>query len=45
MWHLAIPGIEIAARSAIIYLPLWTGLRFFGKREVGQFTLLVFLAP
>jgi len=39
MWHLAIPAADIAARSAIIYLVLWAGLRLFGKREVGQFTL------
>src|SRR5579875_235585 len=39
MWHLAIPAADIAARSAIIYLVLWAGLRLFGKREVGQFRL------
>jgi uncharacterized membrane protein YcaP (DUF421 family) len=39
MWHLAIPAVDIAIRSAIIYLVLWAGLRLFGKREVGQFTL------
>jgi len=30
---------EVAARSAIIYIVLLIGLRLFGKREVGQFTL------
>jgi uncharacterized membrane protein YcaP (DUF421 family) len=30
---------EVAVRSAIIYIVLLIGLRLFGKREVGQFTL------
>jgi uncharacterized membrane protein YcaP (DUF421 family) len=39
MWHLAVPWWEIVLRSAVIYLALLLGLRLFGKREVGQFTL------
>jgi len=42
---LAVPAWEIALRCAAIYLVLLLGLRLFGKREVGQFTLfdLVFV--
>src|SRR5437870_13039590 len=42
---LAVPAWEIALRCAAIYLILLLGLRLFGKREVGQFTLfdLVFV--
>jgi uncharacterized membrane protein YcaP (DUF421 family) len=45
MFHLAVPWWEIALRCAAIYLSLLLGLRLFGKREVGQFTLfdLVFV--
>jgi uncharacterized membrane protein YcaP (DUF421 family) len=39
MWHLAIPAWQLVARSVAIYLALLIGLRLFGKREVGQFTL------
>ncbi len=35
----AIPAWDLALRSAAIYLVLLLGLRIFGKREVGQFTL------
>lgn len=37
--QLAVPAWELALRSAVIYLALLIGLRLFGKREVGQFTL------
>jgi uncharacterized membrane protein YcaP (DUF421 family) len=37
--RLAIPPGELVLRSAVIYVALLTGLRLFGKREVGQFTL------
>lgn len=39
MFHLAVPLWQIVARSIVIYLVLMTGLRIFGKREVGQFTV------
>ncbi len=39
MWTLAIPAAEIVIRAALIYLAFLAGLRLFGKREVGQFTL------
>ncbi len=35
----AIPVWELALRCVAIYLALLIGLRLFGKREVGQFTL------
>jgi uncharacterized membrane protein YcaP (DUF421 family) len=37
--QLAVPAWELALRSAVIYMGLLIGLRLFGKREVGQFTL------
>jgi uncharacterized membrane protein YcaP (DUF421 family) len=39
------PPLQLVLRSAAIYLALLLGLRLFGKREVGQFTLfdLVFV--
>jgi uncharacterized membrane protein YcaP (DUF421 family) len=42
---LGVPWYELILRSAGIYLVLLIGLRIFGKREVGQFTLfdLVFV--
>ncbi len=42
---LGIPWYELILRSIGIYLVLLIGLRLFGKREVGQFTLfdLVFV--
>jgi len=45
LFHLAIPWWELVIRSVGIYLVLLLGLRVFGKREVGQFTLfdLVFV--
>ncbi len=39
MWHMAIPVWQLILRSAVIYVLLLLGLRLFGKREVGQFTL------
>lgn len=39
MWHLEVPALQLVARSAAIYLAMLLGLRLFGKREVGQFTL------
>ncbi|MDI3341211.1 MAG: DUF421 domain-containing protein [Sphaerobacter sp.] len=37
--RLSIPAWDLALRSTLIYLALFIGLRLFGKREVGQFTL------
>ncbi len=37
--QIAIPPWEIVIRSTAIYLALLVGLRLFGKREIGQFTL------
>ena len=45
LFHLGVPWYELVIRSIGIYLVLLLGLRVFGKREVGQFTLfdLVFV--
>ena len=45
VFHLAVPWWELVFRSIGIYFLLLFGLRVFGKREVGQFTLfdLVFV--
>ncbi|MGZ8562711.1 MAG: DUF421 domain-containing protein [Candidatus Limnocylindria bacterium] len=40
MWELHVPAWELMARSTIIYLAMVAALRIFGKREVGQFTLI-----
>src|ERR1700682_1537777 len=42
---LGVPAAELVLRCAVVYLVLLFGLRLFGKRTVGQFTLfdLVFL--
>ena len=40
MWQLQVPAWELMARSTLIYLMLVAALRLFGKREVGQFTLV-----
>lgn len=40
MWDLQLPAWELAFRAAAIYLALLVVLRLFGKREVGQFTLM-----
>lgn len=39
MWSLGLPVPELVVRAALIYLAFLAGLRLFGKREVGQFTL------
>jgi len=39
MWDLQVPAWELAVRATGIYLAVLLGLRLFGKREVGQFTL------
>jgi uncharacterized membrane protein YcaP (DUF421 family) len=39
MWQMAVPPLEIVARTTIVYLVFLAALRIFGKREVGQFTL------
>jgi len=39
MFHFQVPPLLIAVRSILMYLALLLGLRMFGKREVGQFTL------
>jgi uncharacterized membrane protein YcaP (DUF421 family) len=38
MFGLEISGIEIVARTALIYAALLFGLRLAGKREIGQMT-------
>ena len=40
MWELHVPAWDLAIRSAAIYLAVLVALRLFGKREVGQFTLI-----
>jgi uncharacterized membrane protein YcaP (DUF421 family) len=40
MWDLQVPVWELAVRSTGIYIAVLLGLRLFGKREVGQFTLI-----
>ncbi|MEO8251363.1 MAG: YetF domain-containing protein [Chloroflexota bacterium] len=40
MWELHVPAWELAVRSTAIYLAVLVALRLFGKREVGQFTLI-----
>jgi uncharacterized membrane protein YcaP (DUF421 family) len=40
MWELQVPAPELVLRAAVIYLALLIALRLFGKREVGQFTLI-----
>ncbi len=39
MWQLAVPVPHLIFRTALIYLAVLLGMRLFGKREVGQFTL------
>jgi uncharacterized membrane protein YcaP (DUF421 family) len=45
MFRFGIPPWELALRSIVIYGALLVGLRLFGKREIGQFTIyyLVFV--
>jgi len=40
MWDLQVPAWELAFRATAIYLAVLVVLRLFGKREVGQFTLI-----
>lgn len=40
MWDLQAPAWELALRASAIYVAVLLGLRLFGKREVGQFTLM-----
>lgn len=40
MWELELPVWELVVRSTLIYLVMVAALRLFGKREVGQFTLI-----
>ena len=40
MWDLQVPAWELAIRATAIYVAVLVGLRLFGKREVGQFTLI-----
>ena len=39
MFHLGVPWWELIVRSLIIYAVFFVGLRVFGKRELGQFTI------
>ena len=37
--HLGVPAAELVLRAVAIYVALLLGFRFFGTREIGQFTL------
>jgi uncharacterized membrane protein YcaP (DUF421 family) len=37
--QLAVPWWELVVRAVVIYVAFLVGLRLFGKREVGQFTM------
>ena len=39
LFRLSIPWWEIVLRSVVIYVIFFAGLRIFGKREIGQFTM------
>ena len=39
MWLPKVPLLHLIIRTTLIYLAVLLGLRLFGKREVGQFTL------
>lgn len=39
IFKLSVPWWELVVRSLIIYAVFFTGLRVFGKRELGQFTI------
>lgn len=39
MWQLAVSPIELVVRTVLVYAVFLVGLRLFGKRELGQFTL------
>lgn len=43
---MAVPAWQVVARTVVVYLALFTGIRLMGKREIGQmavFDLVVFL--
>lgn len=40
MWDLQVPAWELALRATVVYLVLVAALRVFGKREIGQFTVI-----
>src|SRR5678816_3380820 len=40
MFTLQIPGWQIVVRTVVVYLAVYVGLRFMGKRELGQMTVL-----
>jgi uncharacterized membrane protein YcaP (DUF421 family) len=39
MFALQIPGWQIVVRTVVVYLAVSVGLRFVGKRELGQMTV------
>ncbi len=39
LFKLGVPWWELVVRSVLIYAAFFIGLRLFGKREIGQFTL------
>lgn len=39
IFHLSVPWWELVVRALIIYAVFFIGLRLFGRREIGQFTL------
>jgi uncharacterized membrane protein YcaP (DUF421 family) len=39
MWQLALPPLELIARTVLVYAMFLVALRVFGKREIGQFTI------
>ena len=39
MFNLQIPGWQIVVRTVVVYLAVSVGLRFMGKRELGQMTV------
>jgi uncharacterized membrane protein YcaP (DUF421 family) len=39
MFTLQIPGWQIVVRTVVVYLAVYVGLRFMGKRELGQMTV------
>jgi uncharacterized membrane protein YcaP (DUF421 family) len=43
IFKLSIPWWELVVRSLIIYAAFFVGLRLFGKRELGQFTVFDFV--
>jgi len=39
MFTLQVPGWQIVVRTVVVYLAVYVGLRFMGKRELGQMTV------